>query len=100
MAFPTELALTAEQQARLDVVRLRDRSTQVPRHSSSSAELSAREVEVLQLIADGLTNDEIAAQLYLGVETIKTHAKHIKQRLGGRNRVHVVALALRRGLVT
>lgn len=63
------------------------------------AELSAREVEVLQLIANGLTNVEIAEQLYLGVETIKTHAKHIKQRLSASNRVHMVAIALRTGLV-
>lgn len=51
-------------------------------------------------MANGLTNVEIAAQLYLGVETIKTHAKHINARLGARSRTHGVAIALRRGIVT
>lgn len=54
---------------------------------------------MLQLIANGLTNDEIAAQLCLSGETIKTHAKHIKHRLSARNRVHMVTIALRTGLV-
>jgi DNA-binding NarL/FixJ family response regulator len=60
--------------------------------------LTSRELEVLRLIAAGLTNDEIATRLVLGVGTVKTHVNHIFFKLGVRNRVEAVIFAFDRGL--
>ena len=62
------------------------------------ASLTAREREVLELIATGLTNDEIAERLVLGVGTIKTHVNHIFLKLGIRNRAEAVIFAFDHGL--
>jgi len=62
------------------------------------ASLTAREREVLELIATGLTNDEIADRLVLGVGTIKTHVNHIFLKLGIRNRAEAVIFAFDHGL--
>jgi two-component system response regulator NreC len=61
--------------------------------------LSAREVGVLQLIARGHTNAEIAEQLYLSVRTIETHRSHIQQKLGLSSRAQLVGYAIERGLI-
>jgi two-component system, NarL family, response regulator NreC len=61
--------------------------------------LSAREVEVLRLIALGHTNTEIAGQLYLSVRTVETHRSHIQQKLRLASRSELVRYALERGLV-
>ena len=66
----------------------------VPRAARRSAGLSARESEVHQLIAQGLTNDEIARQLYISLSTTKVHVKHIYEKLGVRSRLEA-ARALR-----
>jgi DNA-binding NarL/FixJ family response regulator len=60
--------------------------------------LTARELEVLQLIATGMTNDEIAAQLVLSPGTIKTHVNHIFFKLELRNRAEAVIFAFDHGL--
>jgi DNA-binding NarL/FixJ family response regulator len=60
--------------------------------------LTSREVEVLRLIAAGLTNDEIAARLVLGAGTVKTHVNHIFFKLGLRNRAEAVIFAFDHGL--
>ena len=57
-------------------------------------ELSERENEVAQLVAQGLDNQEIAGQLYVSVTTVKTHIKHILDKLGGTNRVHIAIAVL------
>ena len=62
------------------------------------ASLTAREREVLELIATGLTNDEIAERLVLGAGTIKTHVNHIFLKLGIRNRAEAVIFAFDHGL--
>ncbi len=62
--------------------------------------LTAREVEVLELLAEGLPNKAIALSLYISDQTVKFHVAQICGKLGAVNRTDAVRLALRRGLVT
>jgi DNA-binding NarL/FixJ family response regulator len=62
-------------------------------------DLSERQLEVLALVADGLSNQEICAQLGVTVETVKTHVTHILQRLGARSRAHAVGIGYKHGLL-
>ena len=65
----------------------------------SEQPLNQREREVLRLVAQGLSNREIADQLHLSELTVKGYIEDILQRLGARNRVHAAALATRRGWI-
>jgi DNA-binding NarL/FixJ family response regulator len=66
-----------------------------PRHEL----LSVRQREVLSFVARGYTSSQIANELYLSPETIRTHARNILEALGARSRAHAVAIGLRDGLI-
>jgi LuxR family maltose regulon positive regulatory protein len=61
--------------------------------------LSEREIEVLQLIAEGLTNQEIAARLYLSLNTVKVHTRNIFGKLGIHHRAAAIARARDLGIL-
>ncbi|WP_114206046.1 response regulator [Acidisarcina polymorpha] len=61
--------------------------------------LSKREVEVLQKIAGGNRNGDIAALLFISEETVKGHVKHIMEKLGASDRTEAVAIGIRRGFI-
>ena len=61
---------------------------------------TARELEVLQLVSDGLANREIGVRLFLSEETVKSHVRHLLAKLQAKSRAHAVALGLRRGLIS
>ena len=62
--------------------------------------LTAREVQVLELLAEGLSNKAIAARLGISDQTVKFHVSAIGGKLGAANRTEAVRLAVRRGLIT
>lgn len=59
--------------------------------------LSAREVAVLERVAEGMTNAEVGADLGISADTVKTHLARVLEKLGARDRTHAVARALRTG---
>ena len=61
--------------------------------------LTARELEVLQQVALGNRNRDIAGRLFITEETVKVHVKHIMEKLGAKDRTEAVAIALRRGII-
>jgi DNA-binding NarL/FixJ family response regulator len=83
--------------------RLIERFAAAPGASPSRAreleQLTPREREVLELMARGLSNSELAARLFLSEKTVKTHVGRILMKLGLRDRVHAVILAYEAGLV-
>jgi DNA-binding NarL/FixJ family response regulator len=70
-----------------------------PEKPERLASLSGRELEVLELVARGLTNAEIARELYVAETTVRTHVGHILTKLGLRDRVQAVVLAYETGLI-
>ena len=80
--------------------RLLDRFAQLSRQASETGGLSPREVEVLQLMAKGAPNKEIAANLSLGESTVKTHIANIFQKLDVNDRTGAVTQALQRKIIT
>ena len=69
------------------------------RMRAPSTSLSARELQVLTLVADGLSNEEIASALFVSQATIKSHLVHIFTKLDADSRTAAVATAVRRGLI-
>ncbi|ASN20781.1 response regulator [Arthrobacter sp. YN] len=78
---------------------LRTQTPEQSEHAAAVERLTAREREVFQLIAQGQSNPEIAAGLFLSEATVKTHVGHILAKLGARDRVQVVVIAYETGVV-
>jgi DNA-binding NarL/FixJ family response regulator len=72
----------------------------VTRDAAAGRVLTARQLEVLTLVARGLSTDNIADELFLTPNTIRRHVRHILDRLGARNRPHAVAIAFSVGLIS
>lgn len=70
-----------------------------PQKSTGQRELSAREVEILRLIAKGLSNNEAARVLNLSRATVRTHLEHIYEKFDVTNRVEAVTEGIRKGLI-
>jgi DNA-binding NarL/FixJ family response regulator len=70
-----------------------------PRPGRNLSRITEREREVLSLVAEGLSNDEIATRLYLSPLTTKTHVSHIMTKLDARDRAQLVVIAYESGLV-
>ncbi len=81
----------------LDLARAR--TVVPPRTHEAIAQLSARELEVLKLLARGMSNSELAAELYVSEPTIKTHVSHLLAKLGLRDRVQAVVMAYELGII-
>ena len=79
------------------VRRLVTHATPQPRHEALLATLTDRERDVLRLLAAGRTNAEIAAELWLGVETVKTHVGNVLAKLGARDRMQAAIFAYESG---
>jgi DNA-binding NarL/FixJ family response regulator len=61
--------------------------------------LTAREREILQLLADGMSNADVAGKLFISQETVKSHVRHILTKLEADTRTHAVAIALRDAII-
>ncbi len=61
--------------------------------------LTDAELRVVRLVAEGLTNPQIAARLFLSAQTVKTHMKNVFRKLGVSSRAELAARAVRRGAV-
>lgn len=92
-------ALLAPGVTRRLISEFAQRPTAKPQPILALEELTQRETEVLQLVAEGLSNPEIAARLVVTDETVKTHVSHILSKLGLRDRTQAVVTAYETGLV-
>lgn len=79
---------------RLDRVLLSERAT------SRLPNLSPREREIMHLMAEGGTAQDVGDELGVSVETVRTHVRNVIRKLQARNRVHAIAMALQRGDIT
>jgi len=80
-------------------LRLFQHVTRAPAVAEPTTPLSPRETEVIRAIAKGRTNQEIAAELFISLSTVKSHVASVQTKLGLRNRVEIAAWAWEYGLV-
>ncbi len=76
------------------LTRIRDDSEQLPHN-----ELTPREMEVLKLIGEGKTNQEIADELFIGIKTVKTHVSNVLSKLGVEDRTRAAIYAHRHKII-
>jgi DNA-binding NarL/FixJ family response regulator len=69
------------------------------RHEASRSELTAREHEILQLIAQGLTNSAIAKELFISVNTVRNHVQSLLTKLEAHSKLEALSIAIRDGLI-
>ena len=97
------------QEARRSITQYGSRGTSLARHGrirsmeepiqERSAELSDREVEILRLVAEGLSNKEIAGRLFLSVNTVKVHLRNVFAKINVQSRTEATVYAIQQGLV-
>jgi DNA-binding NarL/FixJ family response regulator len=75
------------------------RERQIPTPPGATIDLTRRERQVLQLVADGLANREVGSVLYVTEDTVKSHIRHILVKLGATSRANAVAIGIRAGLI-
>jgi DNA-binding NarL/FixJ family response regulator len=73
-------------------------AVEIAEHATDDA-MTEREIEILRLIADGNANKEVAAQLSIAEDTVKSHVKSIFSKLNAKDRTHAVKIALKRGMI-
>ena len=73
-------------------------AVEIAEHATDDA-LTPREIDVLRLVANGNANKEIAAQLSLTEETVKSHIRNILAKLGANDRTHAFAIGVKRGII-
>jgi DNA-binding NarL/FixJ family response regulator len=93
------LAPTVTRRLISEFFRIRPRQATSPTALAALRELTPRETEVLRLIAEGLSNPEIAGRLVVTEETVKTHVSRVLSKLGLRDRTQAVVTAYESGLV-
>jgi DNA-binding NarL/FixJ family response regulator len=92
-------AIATKRAGRSSVLASSDMANRAVRQKRSPG-LSAREIDVLRLIASGWSNRDVGRSLFIAEETVKTHVRHIVEKLQARNRAHAVALGFQHGLIT
>lgn len=73
-------------------------AVEIAEHAADGV-LTLREIEILRLVGGGNANKEIAAQLSLTEETVKSHVRNILAKLGAKDRTHALAIGLKRGII-
>ncbi|MBR6279474.1 MAG: response regulator transcription factor [Bacteroidales bacterium] len=75
-------------------------SNETEEYDDTSSALSSRQIEILRLWGDGLTNQEIADALFISVRTVETHKNHIMQKLNLKSSVDLMKFAIRNNIIT
>jgi DNA-binding CsgD family transcriptional regulator len=78
---------------------LEDLETREPRRPARTADLTRREREVLERLAEGRATEEVAQMLHVSPHTVRSRIKSVLRKLGARNREHAVAIALSEGAI-
>ena len=94
----SKAALTPRKRRTLQRSAASERAAARPK-PARDAQLTARELEVLQKVAGGNRSRDIADMLFISVETVKVHIRHILEKLRAKNRTQAFAIAVRRGII-